>query len=39
MDFATCFIPDRKDPRVGGCVANKRLLESIDKSALLAWLQ
>ena len=39
MDFATCFIPDRKDPHVGGCVANKRLLESIDKSALLAWLQ
>src|SRR6185295_8992352 len=39
MDFTPCFIPDRKDPHVGGCVANKRLLESIDKSALLAWLQ
>jgi hypothetical protein len=39
MDFKACFIPDRKDPHVGGCVANKRLLESIDKTALLAWLQ
>lgn len=39
MDFAPCLIPDRKDPHVGGCVANKRLLESIDKTALLAWLQ
>lgn len=39
MDFAPCLVPDRKDPHVGGCVANKRLLESIDKTALLAWLQ
>ena len=39
MDFAPCLIPDRKDPHVGGCVANKRLLESIDTTALLAWLQ
>jgi hypothetical protein len=39
MDFAPCLIADRKDPHVGGCVANKRPLESIDKTALLAWLQ
>jgi len=38
-DFAPCLVPDRKDPHVGGCVANKRLLESIDTTALLAWLQ
>ena len=24
---------------VGGCAANKRLIESMDKAALLAWLQ
>ncbi len=39
MDFTPCLVPDRKDPHVGGCVSNKRLLESIDKAALLAWLQ
>jgi hypothetical protein len=39
MDFAPCLVADRKEPHVGGCVANKRLLESIDKGALLAWLQ
>jgi hypothetical protein len=37
--FASCLIPDRIDPHVGGCVANKRLLQSIDKAALMAWLQ
>jgi len=37
--FAPCLIPDRKNPHVGGCVAMMRVLESIDKAALLAWLQ
>lgn len=39
MDWVACLVPDRKEPHVGGCVANKRLLESIDKAALTAWLQ
>jgi len=34
-----CLVPDRRVLHVGGCEANKRLLESIDKAALLAWLQ
>jgi hypothetical protein len=38
-DFAACLVPNRIEQHVGGCVANKRLLQSIDKSALLAWLQ
>lgn len=29
----------RGDPHPGACNANLRLLESIDKTALLAWLQ
>jgi hypothetical protein len=37
--FARCLGADRTFVHVGGCVANKRLLESIDKAALLAWLQ
>ena len=37
--FDQCLNPNRKEIHVGGCVANKRLLESIDKAALLAWLQ
>jgi hypothetical protein len=35
-----CLGADRKgDPPAGGCTANKRLIGSIDKAALLAWLQ
>ncbi|MCC7007933.1 MAG: hypothetical protein IT184_03880 [Acidobacteria bacterium] len=37
--FEPCLIPDRAVLHVGGCTANARLLESIDKAALLAWLQ
>jgi hypothetical protein len=37
--FAPCLVPDRKNLHVGGCVAMMRVLESIDKAALLAWLQ
>lgn len=33
-----CLVPAR-DGNPGGCTANNRLLESIDKAALLAWLQ
>jgi hypothetical protein len=28
-----------KPIHAGGCAANKRLLETIDRQALLAWLQ
>jgi len=38
-NFGECLVADRTVPHVGGCTANKRLLESIDKAALLAWLQ
>jgi hypothetical protein len=38
-NFDQCLVADRTAPHVGGCAANKRLLESIDKAALLAWLQ
>ncbi len=34
-----CLPPNRPDPHPGRCTANMRLLESIDKAALLAWLQ
>ncbi len=34
-----CLDPNRTTPHPGGCTANLRLLESIDKAALLAWLQ
>jgi len=37
--FTGCLNKDAKFIHVGGCVANKRLIESIDKAALLAWLQ
>ena len=38
--FDRCLVPEAgRVLHVGGCVANKRLLESIDKAALLAWLQ
>jgi hypothetical protein len=33
-----CLVPAR-DRNPGGCTANTRLLEAIDKAALLAWLQ
>jgi hypothetical protein len=38
-NFEQCLVADRTVLHVGGCAANKRLLESIDKAALLAWLQ
>lgn len=34
-----CLDANRPAPHPGGCTANLRLLESIDKAALLAWLQ
>jgi hypothetical protein len=34
-----CLGADRTYLHAGGCTANKRLLELIDKAALLAWLQ
>jgi hypothetical protein len=37
--FERCLVPDRQKLHVGGCTANLRLIESIDKAALLAWLQ
>jgi len=37
--FDTCLNPERKNRHVGGCTANMRLLESIDKAALMALLQ
>jgi hypothetical protein len=37
--FEQCLVADRAVLHPGGCSANKRLLESIDKAALLAWLQ
>lgn len=37
--FARCLDGAPADPHPGRCTANKRLLESIDKAALLAWLQ
>ena len=37
--FARCQTPESQSGHVGGCRANVRLLESIDKAALLAWLQ
>ena len=37
--FERCLGKDIKFIHVGGCVANKRLIESMDKAALLAWLQ
>jgi hypothetical protein len=37
--FSTCLFQNPSPEQVGGCTANKRLLETIDKAALLAWLQ
>jgi len=37
--FSRCLGPEKNFSHVGGCVANKRLIESVDKAALLAWLQ
>ena len=37
--FYWCLGADKKFVHVGGCTANKRLLESVDRAALLAWLQ
>ncbi len=38
--FERCLPANRSaTPNPGGCTANMRLLESIDKAALLAWLQ
>jgi hypothetical protein len=37
--FKRCLGDLSTYPHVGGCVANKRLIESLDKAALLAWLQ
>lgn len=36
--FASCF-DGPKPLHAGGCAANRRLLESLDRQALLAWLQ
>jgi len=37
--FEGCLVADRQVLHVGGCTANKRLPESIDRAALFAWLQ
>jgi len=37
--FSGCVGDGPKPIHAGGCAANKRLLESIDREALLAWLQ
>ena len=37
--FDRCLGADRTFLHAGGCTANKRLIESIDKATLLAWLQ
>jgi len=37
--FTGCVGDGPKPIHAGGCAANKRLLESIDREALLAWLQ
>jgi len=37
--FERCLSDDRASRNPGGCTANMRLLQSIDKAALLAWLQ
>lgn len=38
-DIDRCLGPAERYPPAGNCRANRRLLESIDKAALLAWLQ
>jgi hypothetical protein len=37
--FDRCLSAESQAPHAGGCRANVRLLESIDKAALMAWLQ
>ncbi len=37
--FDGCLVEGQRYVHVGGCPANTRLLETIDKAALLAWLQ
>jgi hypothetical protein len=37
--FDRCLVPGRKNSHVGGCTAMMRLLESIDKTALMALVQ
>jgi len=37
--FSACLFHNQFPEQVGACTANKRLLEKIDKAALLAWLQ
>ncbi|MEO5824193.1 MAG: hypothetical protein ABIT71_27100 [Vicinamibacteraceae bacterium] len=37
--FASCVGDGPKPLHAGGCAANTRLLESLDRQALLAWLQ
>jgi hypothetical protein len=38
-NFTQCLDENNKSIHVGGCVANRRLIQSMDKAALLAWLQ
>jgi hypothetical protein len=37
--FSSCFVDEVKSIHAGGCAANRRLLESIDRQALLDWLK
>ena len=37
--FTDCLRLEDSSGNPGGCAANKRLIESLDKAALLAWLQ
>lgn len=37
--FERCLDADQPAPHAGGCPANRKLLETIDKQAILAWLQ
>lgn len=37
--FEPCLIADQPALHAGGCAANRKLLEIIDRQAILAWLQ
>lgn len=37
--FERCLAPSQPQVHAGGCTANRRLLETIDQPAVLAWLQ
>jgi hypothetical protein len=37
--FSTCMFHNPAPQQVGECTANTKLLEKIDKAALMAWLQ